>query len=487
MELLADERARRELAEQGYQLFSARDQVAIVERALSASLDGLTHETAAVDVSCIELPLEADGRDNSVDQQRRERELFRHKFVPDRDRWLAEVERDPTDARSVFFLAETCFQLEDFIAARRWYARRIELGGDEEEIYWAMYRLAAAMQELGEPWPDVEDAYLAASAFRPTRAEALHAIAAEYRKQQSYRLGYTFAQRAAAIPFPDEDLFVLGYFAEVYTWRALDEQAVCASWIGRHDEAFTLGRRLLARTDLPDSDRQRIAANRDFAVPAMLDAAAPYPDALVQTLTAKPGQGAVTVTLIAGPDRDMTEQTLNSFLNCCLDASRIGQVLVLDTGLSTADRAHLRKRYRFLTLIRDRTGGGLGAQLAQLHAQIKGRFWLHLDQGWRFFAPENYLTCLTAVLDADPRVFQVGINLGDATKLTGASAAEEAIHRAADTGRYILTNVMARGPAMYDTARLGRALRVKNTNLDPATGPRTASLDEVLCVAGPQP
>ncbi|MEB3072029.1 glycosyltransferase family protein [[Mycobacterium] vasticus] len=487
VELLADERARRELAEQGYQLFSARDQVAIVDRALSASVDGLTDETAAVDVSGIELPLEADGRDNSVDQQRRERELFRHKFVPDRDRWLAEVERDPTDARSVFFLAETCFQLEDFIAARRWYARRIELGGDEEEIYWAMYRLAAAMQELGEPWPDVEDAYLAASVFRPTRAEALHAIAAEYRKQQSYRLGYTFAQRAAAIPFPDEDLFVLGYFAEVYTWRALDEQAVCASWTGRHAEAFTLGRRLLARTDLPDSDRQRIAANRDFAVPAMLDAATPYPDALVPTLTANPGHGAVTVTLIAGPDRDIVEQTLNSFLNCCLDSSRIGRFLVLDTGLSTEDRAHLRKRYGFLTLIRDRSGGRSGAQLAQLRAQINGRLWLHLGQGWRFFAPENYLTRLTAVLDADPRVFQVGINLGDAATLTGTSAAEQAIHRAADTGRYILTNVMARGPAMYDTARLDRVLRGKITNADPATGPRTASLDEVLCIAGPQP
>ncbi|MEB3071657.1 hypothetical protein [[Mycobacterium] vasticus] len=483
VELLADERARCELAEQGYQLFSARDQVAIVERALAESLDGPARETTAPDAPSIDVPF--DGEDQ--DQQLPNSDLLRHKSEQERDQLLAEIERDPTDPRAVFFLAETYFQLEDFIASRRWYARRIALGGDEEEIYWAMYRLAAAMQALGEPWPDVEDAYLAASIFRPTRAEALHAIAVRYRFQQHYRSAYLFAQRAAAIPFPEEDLFIPADIAQVYTWRAIDEQAVCASWIGRHVEAFTLGRRLLARADLPDSARQRIAANRDFAVPAMLDAATPYPDAPVQTLTANAGHGAVTVTLIAGPDRDIVEQTLYSFLNCCLDSSRIGRFLVLDTGLSTEDRAHLRKRYGFLTLIRDRSGGGPGAQLAQLHAQIKGRFWLHLGQGWRFFAPENYLTRLTAVLDADPRVFQVGINLNDAAALTGTSAAEEAIHRAADTGRYVLTNVMARGPAMYDTARLGRALRVKNTDLDPATGPRTASLDEVLCIAGPRP
>ncbi|MEB3049476.1 hypothetical protein KV112_06935 [Mycolicibacter sp. MYC123] len=484
VELLADESARRELAERGYQLFSARDQIAIVDRALSVTFAGLPEEADVPDGPYADVHFDAEL--DSAAQQVRERQLFTHKFAPDRDRWLAEVERNPEDARSVFFLAETCFQLGDFDAARTWYAQRVDMAGCDEEVYWAMYRLAASMQQVGEPWHDVEDAYLRAWFFRPTRAEALHALAVEYRNAQRYGLGYLFAECAAETVFPEQDLFVLGYFAEIYAWRAVDEQAVCASWTHRHAEAFTLGRQLLARVDIPESDRQRIAANRDFSVPAMIDAASLYPEAVVQSLTANRRQGEVTVSLITGADRQAIEQTLNSFLNCCLDSSRIGHFLVLDTGLSTADRAQLRKRYGFLTLIRDRSGGRPGAQLAQLHAQIKGRLWLHLGQGWRFFAPENYLTRLTAVLDADPRVFQVGINFNDATALTGTTAAEEAIQRAADTGRYILTNVMARGPAMYDTARLGQALRVKNTNPDPATGPRTASLDEVLCIADRQ-
>ncbi|WP_207570027.1 hypothetical protein, partial [Mycolicibacter kumamotonensis] len=484
VELLGDEDARRELAERGFELFSARDQVAIVERALSVSPEDVAHETGAPDFPPIGEPL--DDKDPNADQELRRRNLLRPKSEQERDQLLAKVELDPQDARSVFFLAETCFQLEDFIAARRWYAQRIELGGDDEEVYWAMYRLAATMQKLGEPWPDVEDAYLRSSISRPTRAEALHAIAVRYRFQQHFSFAYLFAQRAAAIPFPDDDLFIPADIAQVYAWRAVDEQAVCASWIGRHGEAFTLGRRLLARPDLPDSDRQRIAANRDFSVPAMLEAASPYPQALVKSLTANPRQGEVTVTLIAGPDRQATEQTLNTFLNCCLDVSRIGGVLVLDTGLSAADRAQLRKRYGFVTLGRARPGAGPGAQLAALRAQINGRLWLHLGQGWQFFTPENYLTRLTAVLDTEPQVFQVGINLSDAITLTGTSAAEQATQRTPDAGRYLLTSTMARGPAMFDTARLDQALRTKNTNPDPATGPRTASLDEVHCVLSPQ-
>ncbi len=487
VELVGDERARRELAERGYQAFSARSQAAILQRALSEGLEGVTHETAAWDDPCVGVQFE--GHRHSADRQLRDRKLIRQKFEHERDLLLGKVERHPEDARSVFFLAETYFRMEDFASARRWCARRVEMGGCEEEVYWAMYRLAESMSNLGEPWLDVEEAYLKASKFRPTRAEALHAIAVRYRLEQDYKLAYLFAQRAAKIPFPEEDLLLPAEIAEVYAWRATDEQSVCASWLGKHAEAFTLCRRLLARPDLPEPDRQRIAANRDFSVPAMLEAASPYPDAL----TARSGQGAeIIVSLVAGPDRGVTEQTLNSFLNCCLDVSRVGRFVVLDVGLPAADRAKLRKRYGFLEFARRRSGDKSAAQLAQLRAQIDGRFWLHLGEGWRFFAPENYITRLTAVLDAEPQVFQVGINVDDAVKLTGACAAEAAVRRAPDTGRYIITEVMASGPAMFEIARLDRARGVHGSNDAPAqrsrpagqAALRTASLDEVLCISG---
>jgi hypothetical protein len=39
LELIGDDRARRELGERGYRAFSARSQVAILRRALAAGLD----------------------------------------------------------------------------------------------------------------------------------------------------------------------------------------------------------------------------------------------------------------------------------------------------------------------------------------------------------------------------------------------------------------------------------------------------------------
>jgi hypothetical protein len=349
------------------------------------------------------------------------------------------------------------------------------------------------MAQLDEPWPDIQDAYLKAWEFRPTRAEPLYAIARRYREAQRYPLGYLFAQRAAQIPFPEEDLLFVR--ADIYAWRATDEQAVCASWTDKHAEAFTLCRRLLARPDLPDEDRQRIAGNRDVCAPTMIDAASKYPDALVQPLqrlVAGARDAEVVVSLVAGPGRAVIEQTLNSFLHCCIDVSRVGRFLVVDTGLSAENRATLLERYGFLEFARPGPADGPGTQLMQIRSQIPERFWLHLGQGWRFFAHENLISRLTAVLEAEAQVFQVGINFADAVKLTGATAPEDTVCRAPDAGRYVLTEEMASGPAMFDTARLDQAGGVDPTDPDPiaelgrratATGLRTASLDEVLCIA----
>jgi hypothetical protein len=277
----------------------------------------------------------------------------------------------------------------------------------------------------------------------------------------------------------------------VYGWQATDEQAICASQLGRHDEAFTLFRRLLARPDVSDNDRRRFANNRDFSVPTMLEAASSYPDLVVGGLVAGPRDAEVTVSLVAGPDRAATEQTLNSFLHCCTDVSRVGRFLVIDAGLSVQDREKLHGLYGFLEFADCGPSDGPGAQLAHVRAQIGGRFWLHLGQGWRFFAPENFITRLTAVLDAEAQVCQVGINLAGAAKLTGACAAEETVRRAPDAGRYVLTDVITSGPAMFNTARLDRAGGIDDTDVNPiaalrrraaAAGLHTASLDEVLCI-----
>ena len=106
--------------------------------------------------------------------------------------------------------------------------------------------------------------------------------------------GYLFAERAATFRCPiDDALFV---DADVYAWRALDEQAVCASWIGKHTEAFALCRRLLARDDTPRQERARVAANRDYLGAALLEPAVAFPEKWWKPSSAGRRDSDVTVT-----------------------------------------------------------------------------------------------------------------------------------------------------------------------------------------------
>lgn len=432
---------------------------------------GVVHEYADCDRPFVETRLEGD----YYIQSRRlgARNNDPQKYARDRDLLLAEVQRDPNDARSTFYLAESCFNLGDFASARRWAARRAEMGGWDEEVYYALRQVAETMSRQREPWPAVLDAYLRAWEFRPTRAEPLHAIAAQYRAQGRFQLGYLFAERAAAIPLPAADILFVD--ESVYNWRALDEQAVCASWIGKHEEAFTLCRRLLARTDVTDEDRQRIAKNRDLSVPAMLEAASSYPDMLARSITAHQRDAEITVSLIAGPDVRATEHTLNSLLHCCLDLSLVGRFLALDTGMERGHRTTLLSRYPFLEFIEFTPSDEPLAELTAIRTRIDGRYWLHLDQGWRFFAAEALVGRMRAVLNAEPAAVQVGINFRDAQGITGACADTTTVRRTAEGDPYVVTADAAHGPAMIDLTRLDAL---------PAAGPRTAALDQVFCIKG---
>lgn len=441
---------------------------------------GVVHEYAHCDDPFVEERLAGDYHIES--RRLGGRNLDPLKYERDRDLLLAEVERNPADERSTFYLAQTYFNLGDFASAITWFKRRLELGGWDEETYYAKYQIAESMSRLGEPWADVQDAYLRSWEFRPTRAEPLYAIAARYRTEQRYQLGHLFAQRAASIPLPDEDILFVG--ADVYAWRAVDEQAVCASWIGRQDESLRLCRQLLARPDIPDDDRKRIAGNRDVAVPAVINATSSYSDTLAHNLTGGSPDADVTVTVIAGRSLAATERTLNSFLSTCLDAARAGRFLVVDAGLSGADRASLVERYPFLEFGPSVAEDGSGELLATIRAEIGGRFWLHLDHNWRFFARDHLIGRLTAVLEAEPAVFQVAINYGDAQTLTGANAPESTVRRTPGAGRYVLTRDVANGPSMFDTARLDRFMSAESGQSATSPGMGTASLDEVFCIVG---
>jgi len=463
--------------------------------------EGVVHEYAVCDDPATDARLEGDYYIES--RRLGGRNLDPKKYERDRDLLLAEVARNPTDARSAFYLAQSYFDAGDPANALAWYRRRAEMGGWEEEVYYSQSRCGECQALLGAPWSEIQDAYLRAWEVRPVRAEPLHALARQYRIDGRYQLGYLFAERAANIPLPEDDALFVG--ADVYAWRALDEQAICAYWIGKYMESFALCRVLLASPDLPDEERERVAENRDFAVPALLEAAGSYPDVLVRRLNVDRGRRLsddatapeaaldmgdpssvhsaepeceVTLTIEADAGRGALARSINSFLRCCVDVPRIGRFVAIDFGLSAADRAWLADRYPFLECSAPASGAGDRVSVAR--ALVGSPYWVHLPAGWQFFAPERYVGRALEIFAQEPAAAQVGINVNDADGLAGRAPAPPDILVTAGGSRYALAPEAGsvRGPAIIRTDLFDQAAAA------PTPGVRAATFDEVLCLRG---
>ena len=273
---------------------------------------GAIHEYPACDDPCTEARLE--GAYHLESRRLGARSRTPETNARDRAILLDALERDPDDERSAFYLAQTLFDAGDYQGALDWYTRRAEMAGWDEETAYSLLRRGACLEQLGEPWERALEAYLDAWQERPTRAEPLHEIARHYRTDGKYELGYLFATRAREIPPPDDLLFVAN---DVYAWRARDEAAVCAYYVGRREESFDLCTELLEDPALPEAERDRVCDNRDLSVDAARERAGRYPEEIVRRL-ARRARGRerprITATITTCRRPALFERTMNSFL-----------------------------------------------------------------------------------------------------------------------------------------------------------------------------
>ncbi|MFJ9864414.1 glycosyltransferase [Streptomyces sp. NPDC101165] len=188
-----------------------------------------------------------------------------------RDKYLADAEilqqgliEEPDNARYVFYLAQSWRSAGELEKALETYDRRAGMGGGDEEVFCSRQFAAQIAERLGREPTEVMDRFLGAHRSRPTRAEALGELARWCRLHgQRWPLAHLFARQAVQLPYPSGDhLFVESAW---YEWRALDELAVSAYWVGEHEEAKRCCERLLAGDALPADERDRVTRNLEVA------------------------------------------------------------------------------------------------------------------------------------------------------------------------------------------------------------------------------
>jgi glycosyltransferase involved in cell wall biosynthesis len=167
---------------------------------------------------------------------------------------------EPNNTRYMFYLAQSYFDSQQWAKSEEAYTRRALAGQWPEEVYYSLLRVAQckAMQE--KPWPEIQQAFLDAYNYRPTRAEPLYHLAQIYRlKYNQPVLAYLFAKMALDIPFPKDDILFVPN--AIYDWGVADEISSTAFYAGYPLIGYEVTRKLLQSGKVPKEHLERIQKN----------------------------------------------------------------------------------------------------------------------------------------------------------------------------------------------------------------------------------
>jgi tetratricopeptide (TPR) repeat protein len=252
---------------------------------------GVTHEHIATDGRFEAGELDALAIEHHADGSTRPEKLIRDLGLLKR-----ELARSPNAPRATFYLAQTLKELGEREAAIDAYRQRVELGGWDEEVFYANLQqgallaqddVAAATSVLLESWER-----------RPSRAEPLYELARIHRRRGDFSMAHMFASRGMEIPYPADVLFI---HRGVYEWGLRLERGLAAAGLGWQEEARVDLHELVGAADLPADVRQ--AAGRLLVdlqrAPEAVQLSALGPEALVVSAAGGRSRTAAVGTLAA--------------------------------------------------------------------------------------------------------------------------------------------------------------------------------------------
>ncbi|MFJ3922412.1 glycosyltransferase [Streptomyces sp. NPDC090022] len=228
----------------------------LVRGSLAWRYEGVTHEYLTCEGEDSERNLDALVIEDHADGGSRH-----DKFERDARLLGAELRRDPSNTRTVFYLAQTLRDLGDTAGAIRLYERRATMGGWAEEVYFALLQAGVLHADAGD-WPAAMDALTRAWEARPERLEACYELASRLRQRGRHHAAHALNSAGLDRPAPDDLLFTQPW---VYRWGLLFEHSITAYWVGDPAASLAACDRLLDLPDLPETYRRQTLANRVFA------------------------------------------------------------------------------------------------------------------------------------------------------------------------------------------------------------------------------
>jgi len=167
---------------------------------------------------------------------------------------------EPTNVRYFFYLAQSYADSGNNEEALKWYQRRIDAGGWNEEIFIAYKRRGDLYRMLGKTELAVSE-WLKGWEKMPNRSETLYEVVRHYRIIGQYHTAFLFLEKALLIPLPKECVLFVEF--PIYQYRLLEELSIIAFYVNKKREGLIASQYLLLNKEIPN-DVKRLVENNLF-------------------------------------------------------------------------------------------------------------------------------------------------------------------------------------------------------------------------------
>lgn len=193
-----------------------------------------------------------------------------------------------------------------------------------------------------------------------------------------------------------------------------DELGILYYYSENYNRAYDAFGRALS-LNVTEEKAKHLLFNQNFTLKYIKDRYNFYNQEKVKEITEKINEGTtlplITLTMTSCKRLDLFTQTVNSFINCCLDTHLISDWICVDDNSSDEDRQKMQELYPFFKFyFKNKDEKGHPRSMNIIKKLVNTPYFFHMEDDFKFYAKRKYLTECLEILAEDKKYGQCLIN-----------------------------------------------------------------------------